>query len=158
MGTRAKALTPRRMKGRLITWLSGRAGPTSTTRGRAWTLWHSRKSRGWRNWRTLRRKMMNWTHGENPDPRIYTEFLFKCAPPLKFTINFVRVCRLRKASPEDIEFHNCQQELTSDLNKQFQFVERIIGKKSLCSCFCRKYSFDVSCGQTIFLQRLWLRR
>uniref|UniRef100_A0AAX7TBU7 DNA helicase n=1 Tax=Astatotilapia calliptera TaxID=8154 RepID=A0AAX7TBU7_ASTCA len=33
---------------------------------------------------------------------------------------------LRKASPEDIEFHNCQQELTSDLNKQFQFVERII--------------------------------
>uniref|UniRef100_A0A669CWR0 Chromodomain helicase DNA binding protein 2 n=1 Tax=Oreochromis niloticus TaxID=8128 RepID=A0A669CWR0_ORENI len=33
---------------------------------------------------------------------------------------------LRKASPEDIEFHNCQQELTSDLNKQFQIVERII--------------------------------
>uniref|UniRef100_A0A8D3DSA4 Chromodomain helicase DNA binding protein 2 n=1 Tax=Scophthalmus maximus TaxID=52904 RepID=A0A8D3DSA4_SCOMX len=33
---------------------------------------------------------------------------------------------LRKASPEDVEFHNCQQELTSDLNKQFQFVERVI--------------------------------
>uniref|UniRef100_A0A665UVZ9 Uncharacterized protein n=1 Tax=Echeneis naucrates TaxID=173247 RepID=A0A665UVZ9_ECHNA len=33
---------------------------------------------------------------------------------------------LRKASPEDIEFHNCQQELTSDLNKQFQIVERVI--------------------------------
>uniref|UniRef100_A0A669BEJ4 Chromodomain helicase DNA binding protein 2 n=1 Tax=Oreochromis niloticus TaxID=8128 RepID=A0A669BEJ4_ORENI len=30
---------------------------------------------------------------------------------------------LRKASPEDIEFHNCQQELTSDLNKQFQIVD-----------------------------------
>ncbi|KAF3854783.1 hypothetical protein F7725_022838, partial [Dissostichus mawsoni] len=33
---------------------------------------------------------------------------------------------MRRASPEDIEFHNCQQELISDLNKQFQFVERII--------------------------------
>ncbi|XP_031587092.1 chromodomain-helicase-DNA-binding protein 2 isoform X1 [Oreochromis aureus] len=37
---------------------------------------------------------------------------------------------LRKASPEDIEFHNCQQELTSDLNKQFQIVERIIATKT----------------------------
>uniref|UniRef100_A0A3Q2VV26 Chromodomain helicase DNA binding protein 2 n=1 Tax=Haplochromis burtoni TaxID=8153 RepID=A0A3Q2VV26_HAPBU len=46
---------------------------------------------------------------------------------------------LRKASPEDIEFHNCQQELTSDLNKQFQFVERIIGKKSLCSRFSHSH-------------------
>ncbi|XP_036005916.1 chromodomain-helicase-DNA-binding protein 2 isoform X2 [Fundulus heteroclitus] len=33
---------------------------------------------------------------------------------------------LNKASPEDVEFHNCQQELTSDLTKQFQIVERII--------------------------------
>uniref|UniRef100_A0A3Q3WNJ6 Uncharacterized protein n=1 Tax=Mola mola TaxID=94237 RepID=A0A3Q3WNJ6_MOLML len=33
---------------------------------------------------------------------------------------------LRKASPEDVEFHNCQQELTADLSKQFQFVERVI--------------------------------
>uniref|UniRef100_A0A3Q0T6I7 Chromodomain helicase DNA binding protein 2 n=1 Tax=Amphilophus citrinellus TaxID=61819 RepID=A0A3Q0T6I7_AMPCI len=33
---------------------------------------------------------------------------------------------LRKASPEDVEFHNCQQELTADLNKQFQIVERVI--------------------------------
>lgn len=38
--------------------------------------------------------------------------------------------RLGKASPEDVEFHNCQQELTSDLTKQFQIVERVIGKKS----------------------------
>lgn len=38
---------------------------------------------------------------------------------------------MRRASPEDIEFHNCQQELISDLNKQFQFVERIIGKNSV---------------------------
>ena len=45
------------------------------------------------------------------------------------------ICRLRKASPEDVEFHNCQQELTADLNKQFQIVERIIGKKSLCNVF-----------------------
>ncbi|KAM9854675.1 chromodomain-helicase-DNA-binding protein 2 isoform 2-T3 [Aulostomus maculatus] len=37
---------------------------------------------------------------------------------------------LRKASPEDVEFHNCQQELTADLNKQFQFVERIIATKT----------------------------
>uniref|UniRef100_A0A7N9B0N6 Chromodomain helicase DNA binding protein 2 n=1 Tax=Mastacembelus armatus TaxID=205130 RepID=A0A7N9B0N6_9TELE len=33
---------------------------------------------------------------------------------------------LRKASPEDVEFHNCQLELTADLNKQFQIVERVI--------------------------------
>ncbi|KAK5928070.1 hypothetical protein CgunFtcFv8_013162 [Champsocephalus gunnari] len=37
---------------------------------------------------------------------------------------------MRRASPEDIEFHNCQQELISDLNKQFQFVERIIATKT----------------------------
>ncbi|KAM4572469.1 chromodomain-helicase-DNA-binding protein 2 isoform 2-T2 [Odontesthes bonariensis] len=37
---------------------------------------------------------------------------------------------LRRASPEDIEYHNCQQELTADLNKQFQFVERIIATKT----------------------------
>ncbi|XP_010732610.3 chromodomain-helicase-DNA-binding protein 2 isoform X2 [Larimichthys crocea] len=37
---------------------------------------------------------------------------------------------LRKASPEDIEFHNCQQELTADLSKQFQFVERVIATKT----------------------------
>uniref|UniRef100_A0A8C2XSK1 Chromodomain helicase DNA binding protein 2 n=1 Tax=Cyclopterus lumpus TaxID=8103 RepID=A0A8C2XSK1_CYCLU len=33
---------------------------------------------------------------------------------------------LNRVSPEDVEFHNCQQELISDLNKQFQIVERII--------------------------------
>ncbi|XP_029008569.1 chromodomain-helicase-DNA-binding protein 2 isoform X2 [Betta splendens] len=37
---------------------------------------------------------------------------------------------LRRASPEDIEFHNCQQELICDLNKQFQIVERIIATKT----------------------------
>ncbi|XP_044212192.1 chromodomain-helicase-DNA-binding protein 2 isoform X2 [Thunnus albacares] len=37
---------------------------------------------------------------------------------------------LRRASPEDVEFHNCQQELTVDLNKQFQIVERIIATKT----------------------------
>lgn len=40
------------------------------------------------------------------------------------------IWRLRKASPEDVEFHNCQQELTAELTKQFQFVERVIGKNS----------------------------
>ncbi|XP_053355695.1 chromodomain-helicase-DNA-binding protein 2 [Clarias gariepinus] len=33
---------------------------------------------------------------------------------------------LKKASPEDLEYYNCQQELTNDLNKQFQIVERVI--------------------------------
>uniref|UniRef100_A0A3Q3AXZ1 Chromodomain helicase DNA binding protein 2 n=1 Tax=Kryptolebias marmoratus TaxID=37003 RepID=A0A3Q3AXZ1_KRYMA len=37
---------------------------------------------------------------------------------------------LRKASPEDVEFHNCQQELTAELTKQFQFVERVIATKT----------------------------
>nr|XP_015199027.1 PREDICTED: chromodomain-helicase-DNA-binding protein 2 isoform X2 [Lepisosteus oculatus] len=43
---------------------------------------------------------------------------------------------LSKASPEDVEYYNCQQELTTDLNKQFQIVERVIavktGKSSQC--------------------------
>ncbi|XP_067358402.1 chromodomain-helicase-DNA-binding protein 2 isoform X4 [Channa argus] len=37
---------------------------------------------------------------------------------------------LRRASPEDVEFHNCQQELTSDLSKQFQIIERVIATKT----------------------------
>ncbi|KAF7224485.1 chromodomain-helicase-DNA-binding protein 2 isoform X3 [Nothobranchius furzeri] len=37
---------------------------------------------------------------------------------------------LRRASPEDVEFHNCQQELTADLTKQFQIVERVISTKT----------------------------
>ncbi|XP_019729451.1 chromodomain-helicase-DNA-binding protein 2 isoform X3 [Hippocampus comes] len=37
---------------------------------------------------------------------------------------------LKKASPEDVEFHNCQLELIADLNKQFQFVERVIATKT----------------------------
>ncbi|XP_047245697.1 chromodomain-helicase-DNA-binding protein 2 isoform X2 [Girardinichthys multiradiatus] len=37
---------------------------------------------------------------------------------------------LSKASPEDVEFYNCQQELTADLTKQFQIVERVIATKS----------------------------
>lgn len=35
--------------------------------------------------------------------------------------------RLKNASPEDVEYYNCQQELTDDLHKQYQIVERIIG-------------------------------
>lgn len=38
------------------------------------------------------------------------------------------VSRLSKATPEDVEYYNCQQELTIELNKQYQIVERIIGK------------------------------
>uniref|UniRef100_A0A3B4CKF9 DNA helicase n=1 Tax=Pygocentrus nattereri TaxID=42514 RepID=A0A3B4CKF9_PYGNA len=37
---------------------------------------------------------------------------------------------LRRASPEDLEYYNCQQELTTDLNKQFQIVERVIATKT----------------------------
>ncbi|KAK1327863.1 hypothetical protein QTO34_012772 [Cnephaeus nilssonii] len=35
---------------------------------------------------------------------------------------------LGKVSPEDVEYFNCQQELASELNKQYQIVERVIGK------------------------------
>uniref|UniRef100_A0A8C6IZD7 DNA helicase n=1 Tax=Melopsittacus undulatus TaxID=13146 RepID=A0A8C6IZD7_MELUD len=38
---------------------------------------------------------------------------------------------LKNASPEDVEYYNCQQELTDDLHKQYQIVERIIGIKIL---------------------------
>lgn len=45
------------------------------------------------------------------------------------SINVIfHIHRLRKSSPEDVEYHNCQQELIIDLNKQFQIMERIIGK------------------------------
>ncbi|XP_072550654.1 chromodomain-helicase-DNA-binding protein 2 isoform X2 [Salminus brasiliensis] len=37
---------------------------------------------------------------------------------------------LKRASPEDLEYYNCQQELTTDLNKQFQIVERVIAMKT----------------------------
>lgn len=33
---------------------------------------------------------------------------------------------MKNASPEDVEYYNCQQELTDDLHKQYQIVERII--------------------------------
>lgn len=36
--------------------------------------------------------------------------------------------RLGKVSPEDVEYFNCQQELASELNKQYQIVERVIGE------------------------------
>ncbi|XP_042599910.1 chromodomain-helicase-DNA-binding protein 2 isoform X3 [Cyprinus carpio] len=37
---------------------------------------------------------------------------------------------LKKASPEDLEYYNCQQELTNDLSKQFQIVERVIATRT----------------------------
>uniref|UniRef100_A0A671KDP8 Chromodomain-helicase-DNA-binding protein 2-like n=1 Tax=Sinocyclocheilus anshuiensis TaxID=1608454 RepID=A0A671KDP8_9TELE len=40
---------------------------------------------------------------------------------------------MNKASPEDLEYYNCQQELTNDLSKQFQIVERMIAHKSSSS-------------------------
>uniref|UniRef100_A0A8C5HTK7 DNA helicase n=1 Tax=Gouania willdenowi TaxID=441366 RepID=A0A8C5HTK7_GOUWI len=41
---------------------------------------------------------------------------------------------LKAASPEDIEYFNCQQELMDDLHSQYQLVERIIGN------FCAGHS------------------
>uniref|UniRef100_A0A671RH31 Chromodomain-helicase-DNA-binding protein 1-like n=1 Tax=Sinocyclocheilus anshuiensis TaxID=1608454 RepID=A0A671RH31_9TELE len=38
---------------------------------------------------------------------------------------------LKAASPEDVEYFNCQQELMDDLHSQYQLVERIIGKRML---------------------------
>lgn len=52
-------------------------------------------------------------------------------------ILFSYVCRLKTASPEDVEYLNCQQELMDDLHSQYQLVERIIGKKVLSSHFLR---------------------
>uniref|UniRef100_A0A672PBV0 Chromodomain-helicase-DNA-binding protein 2-like n=1 Tax=Sinocyclocheilus grahami TaxID=75366 RepID=A0A672PBV0_SINGR len=40
---------------------------------------------------------------------------------------------MNKASPEDLEYYNCQQELTNDLSRQFQIVERMIAHKSSSS-------------------------
>lgn len=57
-----------------------------------------------------------------------------CKGFLSIRVTAESVCRLRRACPEDIEFHNCQQELTADLNKQFQIVERVIGKMSKTQC------------------------
>lgn len=42
----------------------------------------------------------------------------------------VSVRRLKAASPEDIEYFNCQEELMDDLHSQYQLVERIIGASS----------------------------
>ncbi|XP_064422060.1 chromodomain-helicase-DNA-binding protein 2 isoform X2 [Latimeria chalumnae] len=37
---------------------------------------------------------------------------------------------LSKVSPEDVEYFNCQQELASELNQQYQIVERVIAMKT----------------------------
>ncbi|XP_053221685.1 chromodomain-helicase-DNA-binding protein 2 isoform X1 [Podarcis raffonei] len=37
---------------------------------------------------------------------------------------------LAKVTPEDVEYYNCQQELASELNKQYQIVERVIAVKT----------------------------
>ncbi|KAE8618282.1 hypothetical protein XENTR_v10009342 [Xenopus tropicalis] len=37
---------------------------------------------------------------------------------------------LSKVSPEDVEYFSCQQELASELNKQYQIVERVIAVKT----------------------------
>lgn len=52
----------------------------------------------------------------------------------------VSVCRLKAASPEDIEYFNCQEELMDDLHSQYQLVERIIGAFSAPLCSARPSS------------------
>lgn len=47
---------------------------------------------------------------------------------------FCLLSRLGKVSPEDVEYFNCQQELASELNKQYQIVERVIGEH-METCF-----------------------
>lgn len=47
-----------------------------------------------------------------------------------FLMVFLPFTRLKAASPEDIEYFNCQEELMSDLHSQYQLVERIIGALS----------------------------
>lgn len=48
-----------------------------------------------------------------------------------FLMFFSPLPRLKMASPEDIEYFNCQEELIDDLHSQYQLVERIIGVLSL---------------------------
>ncbi|EPY85566.1 chromodomain-helicase-DNA-binding protein 2 isoform 1 [Camelus ferus] len=52
---------------------------------------------------------------------------------------------LGKVSPEDVEYFNCQQELASELNKQYQIVERVIAVKTSKSTL----------GQTDFPECSW---
>lgn len=127
MATQAKALTLTKMKGRPSTSSSGRVGLTSTAPGRAWTRSLNRKSRDSRNWTTTKRSRRSWIHGTDEEVCISVSQLVFLSRCVTVTLSD-RVCRLRKASPEDVEFHNCQQELTADLSKQFQIVERVIGK------------------------------
>ncbi|KAJ1179741.1 hypothetical protein NDU88_004975 [Pleurodeles waltl] len=37
---------------------------------------------------------------------------------------------LSKVTPEDVEYYNCQQELSAELNKQYHIVERVIAVKT----------------------------
>lgn len=55
-------------------------------------------------------------------------------------IQFSYVCRLKTASPEDVEYLNCQQELMDDLHSQYQLVERIIGEEALSYLILNKHT------------------
>uniref|UniRef100_A0A4W6DQ53 Chromodomain helicase DNA binding protein 1 n=1 Tax=Lates calcarifer TaxID=8187 RepID=A0A4W6DQ53_LATCA len=47
---------------------------------------------------------------------------------------------LKAASPEDIEYFNCQEELMDDLHSQYQLVERIIGALHIFYCHSNQKS------------------
>lgn len=58
-----------------------------------------------------------------------SNFVLRCSWIFFFlTLSFyLTLSRLKAASPEDIEYFNCQEELMNDLHSQYQLVERIIG-------------------------------
>ncbi|XP_032906021.1 chromodomain-helicase-DNA-binding protein 2 isoform X4 [Amblyraja radiata] len=55
---------------------------------------------------------------------------------------------LSKASPEDVEYYNCQQEMTHELNKQYRIVERVIAMKTSKSSTSHSDISSLSCHKT----------
>lgn len=49
--------------------------------------------------------------------------------------------RKQSASPEDIEYYECQKEMMNDLYKSHMEVERIIGKDLWTCHFCSMHMF-----------------
>ncbi|XP_023253615.1 chromodomain-helicase-DNA-binding protein 1 [Seriola lalandi dorsalis] len=76
-------------------------------------------------------KWKNWAHIHNTWETEET-LKFQNAKGMKKLDNFKKKDQekkkwLKAASPEDIEYFNCQEELMDDLHSQYQLVERIIG-------------------------------
>uniref|UniRef100_A0A7N6A2T5 DNA helicase n=1 Tax=Anabas testudineus TaxID=64144 RepID=A0A7N6A2T5_ANATE len=76
-------------------------------------------------------KWKNWAHIHNTWETEET-LKFQNVKGMKKLDNFKKKEQekrkwLKMASPEDIEYFNCQEELMNDLHSQYQLVERIIG-------------------------------